>query len=392
MLLVLTGNDGLRIAASRLPKVEDAGALPQAVTPWLEEARRTRTASLRHGPEGARAADQRSCFVAPLIVRSKLLGFLYADVEGVVDHLDDADRELLAILAAQAAAALERRQSVQELEREIEERVRESSEAQERETATAEILKDVSSSPTDVQPVFDAIATSAQRLIAGASAIVTRVVGDSLHLAAFTRHDRSGETALSDRFRMPIAGSALEEVIAKWVAKIVRDTETDPRLTEQSRETARARSYRSWVGIPMLRRGAVIGTISVGRRDPGPFSNEEIAPLQTFADQAVIAIENVRLFNETKDALERQTATADVLQVISKSVSDAQPAFEKITLSCHRLFNGSQVGINLMRPDGLIDLAAYVGQGEAELRAMYPFPMDNESGTALVIRERHAFH
>ena len=106
----------------------------------------------------------------------------------------------------------------------------------------------------------------------------------------------------------------------------------------------------------------------------------------------MIAIENVRLFNESKDALERQTATADMLQVISKSVSDAQPVFEKITLSCHRLFNGSQVGINLMRPDGLIDLAAYVGQGEAELRAMYPFPMDNESGTALVIRERHAFH
>jgi len=142
----------------------------------------------------------------------------------------------------------------------------------------------------------------------------------------------------------------------------------------------------------MVWEGRGIGSIYLTRQPPAPFSDKEISLLKTFADQAVIAIQNARLFNETKEALERQTATADVLQVISKSVADAQPVFEKITQSCQRLFNGSQVGINLVRPDGLIDLAAYVGPGEAELRKLYPIRKDQETGTALVIRERRAVH
>ena len=142
----------------------------------------------------------------------------------------------------------------------------------------------------------------------------------------------------------------------------------------------------------MLKDGVPMGTIVLGSAEPGQTPQRQIDLLKTFADQAVIAIENVRLFHETQEALERQTATADVLQVISKSVADAQPVFEKITESCHRLFNGAQVGINLVRPDGLIDLGAYVGPGETTLRTMYPFPGDSESGTALVIRERRAFH
>ena len=267
----------------------------------------------------------------------------------------------------------------------------ETKEALERQTATAEILKVISSSPTDVQPVFDAIATSAQRLIGGFSALVTRVVGDSVHLAAFTRQDPATDATLKSLFPMPISGWALGEVVVSKAAVVVSDTETDPRTTDRQREIARSRGFRSWVGIPMLREGVAIGAIAVSRRNPGLFSDDHIALLQTFADQAVIAIENVRLFNETQEALERQTATADVLQVISKSVADAQPVFEKITQSCQRLFNGAVVGINVVRPDGLIDLAAYVGSLEEEFRAMYPVRVD-QSGTGLAIRERRVVH
>src|SRR5262249_46508549 len=91
------------------------------------------------------------------------------------------------------------------------------------------------------------------------------------------------------------------------------------------------------VGVPLLRDGRAIGSMTVTRRAPGPFSDREIALLQTFADQAVIAIENVRLFNETKEALERQTATAEILRVISSSPTDVQPVFETIAESAARL-------------------------------------------------------
>ena len=92
------------------------------------------------------------------------------------------------------------------------------------------------------------------------------------------------------------------------------------------------------------------------------------------------------------ESLEQQTATSEILRVISQSQTDAQPVFAKITQSCQRLFKSSQIGINLVRPDGMIHLAAYVGPNEATLRTMYPFPIDNETGTGMVVAERRALH
>ena len=122
VLLMLSGPDGLRIAGSLLPQSEDAKTLLHAVTPWLSEASRTRTVSLRHGPDGAEPMDQRSCLIAPLLVRDELLGYLYADIEGAVGRFDDADRDLLAMLASQAAVALANIRFGEGLERKVAER------------------------------------------------------------------------------------------------------------------------------------------------------------------------------------------------------------------------------------------------------------------------------
>src|SRR5438045_6418430 len=103
--------------------------------------------------------------------------------------------------------------------------------------------------------------------------------------------------------------------------------------------------------VPMLRDQRVIGTINVNRAAPGRFADKEVDLLQTFARQAVIAIENTRLFNETKEALERQTATAEVLQVISSSVADTAPLFDKILDSCRRLFASEQLAVMLVGED-----------------------------------------
>ncbi|HEY3461673.1 MAG TPA: GAF domain-containing protein, partial [Casimicrobiaceae bacterium] len=114
--------DGRTIAGSLLPQGEDAAALLNTIAPWLDEAQRMRTVSLRHVPEGSDALDQRSCLVAPLVVKQRLLGYLYADLDGAFGRFHDTDRDLLGMLAAQAAVALDNAQWAQGLERKVEER------------------------------------------------------------------------------------------------------------------------------------------------------------------------------------------------------------------------------------------------------------------------------
>ncbi|HWV89949.1 MAG TPA: GAF domain-containing protein, partial [Burkholderiales bacterium] len=198
-------------------------------------------------------------------------------------------------------------------------------EALEQQTATAEILKVIAASPADTQPVFDAIARSAQKLLDAHYANVTRLVGDELHLAAYTGTGTSA-ASLRQLFPAKVTGQgALGKAVLTGAPNWVADVETDPAYSAAFRHGARERGYRSLLAVPMLRDQVAIGAIAVTRRDPGPFTDHQISVLKTFADQAVIAIENVRLFNETKEALERQTATAEVLKVISSSPTDVQP-------------------------------------------------------------------
>ena len=118
----------------------------------------------------------------------------------------------------------------------------------------------------------------------------------------------------------------------------VPDVAADPEF--DYRELAATADWRSLLVVPMLRGGEVLGTVGVARAQVGPFGDQEIGLLQTFADQAVIAIENVRLFNETREALEQQTATAEILRVISSSPTDVQPVFDAIVRSAVRLCDG----------------------------------------------------
>jgi hypothetical protein len=122
VLLLLERPDGPGLAGSQLPPGEDAAVLLQLITPWLDEARRTRAVNLRHGPEGAEPVDQRSCLVAPLIAQRDLLGFLYADIDGIFGRFHEPDRDLLAMLASQAAVALANVRVTEGLEARVSER------------------------------------------------------------------------------------------------------------------------------------------------------------------------------------------------------------------------------------------------------------------------------
>ena len=176
----------------------------------------------------------------------------------------------------------------------------------------------------------------------------------------------------------------------------VRDFETDadlpaPLFLEPLRSIARAIGYRSQISVPMLCEGNIIGAITVVRTESGPFPTRQIELLKTFADQAVIAIENVRLFTELQasnreltTALDTQTATSDILRVISRSQTDVQPVFDAIVASAVRLLGGYSGTLTRLAGDQ-VELAANTSTdaaGDAALRAFFPQPLHRGARTS----------
>ena len=167
LLAVQTGSASHRVAASKLPAGESVEALLQAVTPWLNEARHSRSSRLRHGPEGAAPAEQRSCLVAPLLSAQGALGCLYADVEGTdrkASRFEEAERALLAALAEQAGVALAYLRASSMLRHEVAQRSTQVAETVAAQQATAEVLQIIGSSMGDPGPVFDKIMASCDQL------------------------------------------------------------------------------------------------------------------------------------------------------------------------------------------------------------------------------------
>ena len=211
--------------------------------------------------------------------------------------------------------------------------------ARKQQAATAEILKVIASSPDDVQPVVEAVAERAMSLLDAWSVVVTRFDGELLLFGAARGALPDTEQFLRNQLpQRPEAAGFGGRSILERSAINVSDALADP--SPQIRDRARMRGFRAALSVPMLRDGQPIGAITVTRREAGAFAANEVELLQTFADQAVIAIENVRLFNETKEALERQTATAEILKVIASSPSDVQPVFDAIAEQSNRLLNG----------------------------------------------------
>ncbi|WP_439399354.1 GAF domain-containing protein [Bradyrhizobium sp. PMVTL-01] len=262
-------------------------------------------------------------------------------------------------------------------------------EAREQQAATAEILRVIANSPSDVQRVFDAIASNAKSLIGGYSAAVHRVIDDVIHMVAFTPVSHEADEALRAAFPLPLSQWPLIASMQGGEAVQIADAETaDP----QNQRLGRARGWRSVLLMPLMSQGKFIGFIACTRREPGAFSPHHIQLLQTFADQAVIAVENARLFNETKEALERQTATSDILKVIASSPSDVQPVFEAIVNSAARLFEPCSATITLRQKDELhwgATAASITGFDVDHARSIYPIPFDpDRAPSAKAILER----
>jgi len=178
-----------------------------------------------------------------------------------------------------------------------------------------------------------------------------------LHLVAHTATTREGAEALNRYFPIPVEGTPMGRAILLRRPAFVDDFEADSDDARSGRDLARLRGFRSVVFVPLMRGGVAIGSLNVTRREAGRMSDHQIDLLKTFADQAVIAIENVRLFNETKESLERQTATAEILKVIASSPDNVQPVFDTIVASAKRLFV-ARASIVTRMIDGRLQIAA----------------------------------
>ncbi len=253
---------------------------------------------------------------------------------------------------------------------------------------------------TDVQPVFDSIARNAVSLCSAVYCVVFRVADGSIDVVAHHGFTPEALANLRNRYPGPLnmdtgsARCARERQLVHLV-----DVQKLPSIPEPRRELARMMGFRTQAFIPMVREGTCVGVIGVTRREAEAFPEQQVALLQTFADQAVIAIENVRLFNELEarnkdlgEALEQQQASGEVLGTISSSIADAKPVFDKIVESCARLFEGHFVGIGLIKEDGLLHAVAYHGPNREQFEAAFPIPVDANSATGRAITAREIMH
>ena len=278
------------------------------------------------------------------------------------------------------------RESYAGLEQKVAERTQELENALQQQTAISEILRVISSSPTDVQPVFDTIAASALGLCDAVSALVFTFDGKLIHLAANANVDPQAESAWRRAFpRPPSRETTVARALLTGQVAMIPDVLDDPDYAVG--DMAVDTGFRSTLAVPLIRDGTPIGAIGVGRPHPGAFGEHQIAILQTFADQAVIAIENVRLFNETKEALQQQTAVAEILRVISASPTDVQPVLEAIAERAARLCDASAASMYLIEDDALRHLASR-GPSPDPVTHVASLPIDGETITSRAVLER----
>ncbi len=311
VLLVLQTDGQRRLAGQLLPRGEDAAALLSAITPWLDDAGRTRKLSLIHGPERAARDAQRSCLVAPLIAQRQLLGFLYADIEGAFGRFEATDRDLLALLAAQAAVALDNVGWAQGLERKVEQRTAEL----ERRANELEIINGIQQgivAELGFQAIVDLVGDKLRAAFNSGDIVITWRDGDVVRfLYAYEQGQRIDVAPQSHDPTRPL----IQELLKRQPV-VVNTPEQAAALDIRTIDgTAEARSS---VFVPMFAGERLLGVIVLENYErEHAFGDAEVRLLATVAGSLGTALENARLFDETQRLLKQTEQRNAELAVIN---------------------------------------------------------------------------
>ena len=336
----------------------------------------------------------RTLLATPLRRNGEFIGGLYARrIE--VRPFTPSQIKLLESFAHQAVIAIENTRLLKELQA----RNREITEALEQQTATSEILRVIASSPTDLQPVLDAVAESAARLCDSVDAQIWRVEGELQRKVA--SYGATSPILLVGDARPISRGSASGRAIFERQTIHVHDlwAEREEDWPDIWHAVHRL-GIRSGLAVPLIREGVPVGAITIRRTEVRPFTDKQIALLKTFADQAVIAIENVRLFNELQqrnrdltEALEQQTATSEVLRVIASSPTELQPVLDTLLANAVRL-SGATKG-HVRQVDGeFYKVVAHYGENPERIKFLRanPLPASADTPIGRALNERRPVH
>jgi len=324
--------------------------------------------------EMVEVAGARTVLIVPMLKEAELIG-TFTIFRQEVRPFTDRQIALLENFTKQAVIAIENTRLINETK-----------EALAHQTATSDVLQVLGRSMTDAQPVFERILDITRSLVGIEELGILLAAGDGcLHMAA---HRGTAVEAFKGVFPMPIEETAANVVMVEQRQRYFADALNDPDAPPGMARSAEVMGNYSTVMTPMVWEGRSIGVIAVAREPNAVFSEKELRLLQTFADQAVIAIQNVRLFNETKEALARQTATADVLKVIASSPSNLQPVFDAIAERSNELMHGHSTTV-FRFIGNMVELAAFTpvsDEADAVLRAAFPRPHSMLPGLDLAFR------
>jgi GAF domain-containing protein len=318
----------------------------------------------------AKYGGARSLVAVPMRKENQLVGaFVIYRTE--VRPFTDKQIELVQNFAAQAVIAIENTRLLNELR-----------ESLQQQTATADVLKVISRSTFDLQPVLETLIENATKLCAAEQGFIFRSDGKLYNLAADYNSPAGFREWVYRRAIRPGDGSVVGRVAVEDRTIQILDAQADADWRAVNAQAPGISHVRTLLGVPMRREGVLIGAIAMWRTQVQAFTDKELALLETFADQAVIAIENTRLLNELRESLQQQTATADVLKVISRSTFDLQVVLQTLVESAARLCDADHAIITRQK-DGVFYRAESYGFSPEFMEFVRDIPVKPERGTLI---------